>query len=71
MTFDDVMRKFSGKWEDGKATIMDQGGYFWIIATGSESQYTLTRDGKRYVTTEADAKPVARRSRKTVESVNE
>jgi len=62
MTFDEVMKKFSGQWEDGKAVIKDQGGYYWTIATGNPDNFSLTRDGQRYVTVAqpevtADEKP--------------
>lgn len=77
MNFTDVMKKFAGKWEDGRALITDQGGYIWAIATGTPENFTLTHDGRRYVT--ASAEPAgadnlaARRGRKpasVVESVN-
>jgi hypothetical protein len=53
MTFEDVMKRYSGTWEDGKAVIQAEGGYYWAIATGSPERYTLTSDGKRYVGSEA------------------
>lgn len=50
MTFDEVMKKYNGVWENGAAVILGQGGYYWRIAQGSPDNYTLTVDGKRYVT---------------------
>jgi hypothetical protein len=66
MTFEDVMKRYSGKWEDGKAVIQAEGGYYWAIATGSPERYTLTSDGKRYVGSEAAAEKQVRRPRKSV-----
>lgn len=51
MTFDEVMAKFSGKWDDqGRAVIVGSDGYHWCIATKSGAEVTLTNDGNRYVT---------------------
>ena len=50
MTLDEVMKKYNGVWENGTAIIVGEGGYFWRIATGSPDNFTLTSDGKRYVT---------------------
>lgn len=66
MTFDDVMKRYSGKWEDGKAVIQAEGGYYWVIATGSPERYSLTNDGKRYVSSEAAVEKQVRRPRKSV-----
>lgn len=75
MTFDEVMDKYSGKWDGKNAVIQDRSGYYWIIATGKEGDYTITKDGERFVTSVDEApeesKPVARRGRKAVKSVDE
>lgn len=54
MNFYDVMQKFNGRWEDGRALIQES-GYTWCIATGNENQFVLTSDGKRYASTDAPA----------------
>lgn len=71
MTFDDVMKKYAGKWEDGKAVIQAEGGYFWVIARGNPETYTLTNDGLRYVKSavERAATEPKRRGRKAVSDV--
>ena len=35
MNFDEVMRTFDGKWEDGFALIRGRDGYIWKIAEGT------------------------------------
>lgn len=52
MTFDDVMKKYSGRWENDRAIIQAEGGYYWIIAVGSPENFALTSDGRRFVTAE-------------------
>lgn len=52
MTFDDVMKKYNGKWENDRAIIQAEGGYYWIIATGSPENFMITSDGRRFVTAE-------------------
>lgn len=65
MTFDEVMKKFHGTWENGRAIIKDQGGYFWAIATGTPDKYEITRDGQRYVSAPpAVEEPKVRRVRR-------
>ena len=74
MNFDDVMVKFRGKWDDGRALIIDQGGYIWCIAEGDKDSYALTRDGQRFVTDDSEAKATVKRARKAknvLESVDE
>lgn len=68
MTLKEVMKKYNGTWEAGRATIMDQGGYYWVIATGSEKEYVLTRDGLRYVTESEPEKQLANMSADVVVS---
>lgn len=80
MTFDEVMKKYGGFWENDFAFIRDS-GYVWKVATGSPKKYALTWDGKRYVTSEVapEVAPVAtedkpKRGRKptvVLESANE
>lgn len=63
MTFDDVMKQYNGKWEDGVAVIQGEGGYYWRIATGKPENFELTADGRRFVKdAKSDDKP--RRGRK-------
>jgi hypothetical protein len=64
MTFDDVMKKYGGKWEDGFAVIQAEGGYYWRIATGKPENFELTADGRRFVTDVKSADDKPRRGRK-------
>jgi hypothetical protein len=49
MTFDEVMTKFSGAWQDDRALINGPDGYTWCIATKVNGATVLTRDGERFV----------------------
>jgi len=75
MTFDAVMKRYNGVWENGRAVIQAEGGYYWVVAEGTPEKYELTLDGRRYVgqpevvetPTPEPAEPVRRtRTRKIV-----
>lgn len=71
MTFDEVMNEHHGKWDGDNAVIMDQGGYYWVVATGKPENFELTEDGRRYITTYGGAgKHTTRRGRKPNLSVD-
>ena len=58
MTFDAAMKRYNGVWENGRAVIQAEGGYYWVIAHGTPERYELTVDGRRYVTpVEPDTAP--------------
>jgi hypothetical protein len=64
MNFDEVMRTFDGKWEDGFALIRGRDGYIWKIAEGTPDRFALTFDGKRYVTEDASAEAESEKPRR-------
>lgn len=52
MTLDELLKKHNGSWDGDRALIVADGGYYWCVATGTPTSYTLTADGKRFMGTQ-------------------
>ena len=64
MTFDEVMSQHYGTWDGERAMILDQGGYYWVIATGKPDDPDIANT--RYISIKPELRYIFSNERATI-----